>query len=100
MPYAENSGTGLEVKTENQLADMAETLGSAFVKSDKFPVLAWEVNGADDIDTPTKPTPSVTPASTPKIEEKYRHIHHKENGQTMWLKHLTAETEVKKIRML
>ena len=22
MPYAENSGTGLEVKTENQLADM------------------------------------------------------------------------------
>ena len=29
-----------------------------------------------------------------------RHIHHKENGQTMWLKHLTAETEVKKIRML
>ena len=70
MPYAENSGTGLEVKTENQLADMAETLGSAFVKSDKFPVLAWEVNGADDIDTPTKPTPSVTPASTPKIEEK------------------------------
>ena len=70
MPYAENSGTGLEVKTENQLADMTGILGSAFVKSDKFPVLAWEVNGADDIDTQTKPTPSVTPASTPKIEEK------------------------------
>ena len=32
--------------------------------------MAWEVNGADDIDTQTKPTPSVTPASTPKIEEK------------------------------
>ena len=42
MPYAENSGTGLEVKTENHLADMTETLGSAFVKSDKFPVLAWD----------------------------------------------------------
>lgn len=70
MPYAENSGTGLEVKTENQLADMTGILGSAFVKSDKFPVLAWEVNGSDDIDTSTKPTPSVTPASTPKIEEK------------------------------
>ncbi len=101
MPYAENSGTGLEVKTENQLADMTGILGSAFVKSDKFPVLAWEVNGSDDIDTSTKPTPSVTPASTPKIEEKIpSYIHHKENGQTVWLKHLTAETEVKKIRML
>ena len=49
---------------------MTGILGSAFVKSDKFPVLAWEVNGSDDIDTSTKPTPSVTPASTPKIEEK------------------------------
>ena len=101
MPYAENSGTGLEVKTENQLADMTETLGSAFVKSDKFPVLAWEVNGSDDIDTQTKPTPSVTPASTPKIEEKIPSYSSqgKMVRQCGW-KHLTAETEVKKIRML
>ena len=78
MPYAENSGTGLEVKTENQLADMTGILGSAFVKSDKFPVLAWEVNGSDDIDTSTKPTPSVRLLQHLKLKRKYRHIHHKE----------------------
>lgn len=70
MPYAENSGTGLEVKDESQLSDMAETLGSAFIKSDKFPILSWEVNGADDTDNPTKPVTTLKPTLAPDIDEE------------------------------
>lgn len=49
MPYGENSGTGFETKTERELSALSAKLGNAFVSSEKFPVLTWEVNGADDI---------------------------------------------------
>lgn len=78
MPYAENTGTGFEAKTEAQMSEMAEKLGKDFIKTENLPILTWEINGTTDIDKKpsggdTDPDKPQTPEDTEKAPEYDSH---------------------------
>lgn len=76
MPYAENSGTGLEKKTYDELCALTDTLGGDFAATDGLPALSWEISGeytpasrrptgGNDPQEPTEPAFEEEPAYSP-----------------------------------
>lgn len=86
MPYAENSGTGFEAKSREELSQLAARLGENFVDGEDFPQLVWEMTGkyspaekkdndttapTPDKDTATEEKPSFLPSGYPTAADGF-----------------------------